>query len=179
LTPRRCAAATRKNDGNEQYVEITGRSPTSWTTRTPSPGSRARRSTATVDVVVVGGGFGGLLAGARLREAGVDDLCIIEKGGDFGGTWYWNRYPGAQCDTELHLPAAARRDRLHADREVRRRPRSSSTRAHRPALRPVPAALFQTRSPRCAGTTTPRAGVVRTDRGDASAPASSCWPPAR
>src|SRR5262245_12132159 len=56
-----------------------------------------------VDVVIVGGGFGGLLAGARLREAGVNDLRIIEKGGDFGGTWYWNRYPGAQCDVESYI----------------------------------------------------------------------------
>ena len=46
-----------------------------------------------VEVAVIGGGFGGLLAGARLREAGVTDIRMIEKGGDFGGTWYWNRYP--------------------------------------------------------------------------------------
>jgi cyclohexanone monooxygenase len=39
-----------------------------------------------VEVVVIGGGFGGLLAGARVREAGIDDLRIIEKAGDFGGT---------------------------------------------------------------------------------------------
>ncbi|MCK9993196.1 MAG: hypothetical protein Dbin4_01716, partial [Alphaproteobacteria bacterium] len=44
-----------------------------------------------VEVLVIGGGFGGLLAGARLRAAGVKSLRIIEKGGDFGGTWYWNR----------------------------------------------------------------------------------------
>ena len=54
-------------------------------------------------MVVIGGGFGGLLAGARLREAGVDDIRIIEKGGDFGGTWYWNRYPGAACDVESYI----------------------------------------------------------------------------
>ena len=54
-------------------------------------------------MVVIGGGFGGLLAGARLREAGVDDMRIIEKGGDFGGTWYWNRYPGAMCDVESYI----------------------------------------------------------------------------
>jgi cyclohexanone monooxygenase len=55
--------------------------------------------------VCVGGGFAGLVTGARLREAGVD-VAIIEKGGDFGGTWYWNRYPGAQCDTAsmVYLP---------------------------------------------------------------------------
>ena len=52
-----------------------------------------------VTVAFIGGGFAGLVTGARLKEAGVDDVRIIEKGGDFGGTWYWNRYPGAQCDT--------------------------------------------------------------------------------
>jgi cyclohexanone monooxygenase len=54
-------------------------------------------------VAVIGGGFAGLLLGARLRQAGVDDLRMIEKGGDFGGTWYWNRYPGAMCDTESYI----------------------------------------------------------------------------
>jgi len=56
-----------------------------------------------VDVAVIGGGFGGLLAGARLREAGVKSIRMIEKGGDFGGTWYWNRYPGAACDVESYI----------------------------------------------------------------------------
>ncbi|MCK9991837.1 MAG: hypothetical protein Dbin4_00357 [Alphaproteobacteria bacterium] len=56
-----------------------------------------------VEVVIIGGGFGGLLAGARLREAGVKSIRVIEKGGDFGGTWYWNRYPGAQCDIEAYI----------------------------------------------------------------------------
>ena len=55
------------------------------------------------EVVVVGGGFGGLLAAATLKKAGVDDLLMIEKAGDFGGTWYWNRYPGAQCDIESYI----------------------------------------------------------------------------
>ncbi|MCB5910057.1 flavin-containing monooxygenase [Streptomyces pinistramenti] len=56
-----------------------------------------------VDAVVIGGGFGGLLAGARLRQAGVGSIRVIEKGGDFGGTWYWNRYPGIHCDIESHI----------------------------------------------------------------------------
>ena len=54
-------------------------------------------------VIIVGGGFGGLLAGARLREAGIADIRVIEGGGDFGGTWYANRYPGAMCDIEAHI----------------------------------------------------------------------------
>ncbi|MEV0012382.1 NAD(P)/FAD-dependent oxidoreductase [Streptomyces sp. NPDC047973] len=57
----------------------------------------------TVDVAVVGGGFGGILAGARMRQQGVGRVRIVEKGGDFGGTWYWNRYPGIHCDIESHV----------------------------------------------------------------------------
>jgi cyclohexanone monooxygenase len=59
-----------------------------------------------VDVVVIGGGWSGLLTGARLRQAGVDNIRIIESGGDYGGVWYWNRYPGARCDIEslIYLP---------------------------------------------------------------------------
>ena len=55
------------------------------------------------DVVIAGGGYGGLVAGARLREAGCETIRIIEEGGDFGGTWYWNRYPGLMCDIEAHI----------------------------------------------------------------------------
>ncbi|MFF2008020.1 flavin-containing monooxygenase [Streptomyces sp. NPDC058195] len=56
-----------------------------------------------VDVAVIGGGFGGILAGAHLRQRGVERIRIVEKGGDFGGTWYWNRYPGIHCDIESHV----------------------------------------------------------------------------
>ena len=55
-----------------------------------------------IDVVVIGAGFSGLMAGARLKDRGITDFRIIESGGDFGGTWYWNRYPGAQCDIESY-----------------------------------------------------------------------------
>ncbi|MFJ8748395.1 flavin-containing monooxygenase [Streptomyces sp. NPDC102441] len=57
----------------------------------------------TVDVAVIGGGFGGILTGARMRQQGVERVRIVEKGGDFGGTWYWNRYPGVHCDVESHI----------------------------------------------------------------------------
>ncbi len=56
-----------------------------------------------VEVLIIGGGFGGQLIAARLHEAGIHGFRIIEKGGDFGGTWYWNRYPGAQCDIESYI----------------------------------------------------------------------------
>ncbi len=55
-----------------------------------------------IDVVIVGGGFAGLIVGGRLREAGIENIRIVDRGGDFGGTWYWNRYPGVQCDVESY-----------------------------------------------------------------------------
>lgn len=55
-----------------------------------------------IEVAIVGGGFSGMMAGARLKEQGIEGVHIIEAGADFGGTWYWNRYPGAQCDIESY-----------------------------------------------------------------------------
>jgi cation diffusion facilitator CzcD-associated flavoprotein CzcO len=51
-----------------------------------------------VEVLFIGGGFSALLTSARLHEKGIDSIRIVERGGDVGGTWYWNRYPGAACD---------------------------------------------------------------------------------
>ena len=87
-------------DGNDQYQEVTGEF--AYFVEDPYIGSELKRDAIEeeVEVVIIGGGFGGMLAAARLREAGIDDFRIIEKGGDFGGTWYWNRYPGARCDIE-------------------------------------------------------------------------------
>ncbi|MEV4283751.1 flavin-containing monooxygenase, partial [Actinoplanes xinjiangensis] len=69
---------------------------------------RAERDPKTdrVEAVVIGGGFGGLLTGARLRQAGVEQIRMIDEAGDFGGTWYWNRYPGIHCDIEatVYMP---------------------------------------------------------------------------
>jgi cation diffusion facilitator CzcD-associated flavoprotein CzcO len=90
-------------EANDQYVEITADFRHYIDDPHVDPGFSRESLTDAVDVVIVGGGFGGLLAAARLREAGVKDIRIIEKGGDFGGTWYWNRYPGAQCDIESYI----------------------------------------------------------------------------
>jgi len=89
-------------DGNSQYVEIAG--PFAELLRDPYTEAVARAPLRDdVTVAIIGGGFAGLIAGARLRQAGIDDIRIVEKGGDFGGTWYWNRYPGAQCDVESYI----------------------------------------------------------------------------
>ena len=90
-------------EGNEQYVEVTGKFAHFLDDPYVAPGFSRAPLRDSVEVLIIGGGFGGLLAAARLREAGVTDLRIVEKGGDFGGTWYWNRYPGAQCDIESYI----------------------------------------------------------------------------
>lgn len=90
-----------RSDGSDQYIKIEGK----FAHYLEDPYSdRIERDPIQeeLDVVVLGGGFGGLLTGARLREAGVTDVRVVEKGGDFGGTWYWNRYPGAACDVESY-----------------------------------------------------------------------------
>jgi cation diffusion facilitator CzcD-associated flavoprotein CzcO len=63
---------------------------------------RAAR-TDSVEVLIVGAGFGGLLTAARLREAGVESIRLMDEAGDVGGTWYWNRYPGVHCDIESYV----------------------------------------------------------------------------
>ncbi len=85
-------------DGNQQYIEVKRYFP--HLLEDPYVEKVEREPLFDEPTVVfIGGGFAGLVTGARLKEAGVDDVRILEKGGDFGGTWYWNRYPGAQCDT--------------------------------------------------------------------------------
>jgi cyclohexanone monooxygenase len=56
-----------------------------------------------IDVLIVGGGFAGMQVAARLTQEGVDDFLMLDRGGDFGGVWYWNRYPGAACDCESYI----------------------------------------------------------------------------
>jgi len=106
-------------DGNDQYLRLTDEFAhylddphTPRTERAPRTDHRT--------VVCVGGGFAGLVAAARLREAGVD-VRIIEKGGDFGGTWYWNRYPGAQCDTAsmVYMPLLEETGHVPTEKYVR------------------------------------------------------------
>jgi cyclohexanone monooxygenase len=90
-------------DGNDQYVEVKDGFAHYLDDPYVEPGFKREPLTDEVEVVVLGGGFGGLLTAARLRDAGVEDIRIIDSAGDFGGTWYWNRYPGVACDIESYI----------------------------------------------------------------------------
>jgi cation diffusion facilitator CzcD-associated flavoprotein CzcO len=85
-------------DGNDQYIQLKDQL-AHYLADPYTPVAEREPKTDHVTVAFIGGGFAGLITCARLKEAGIDDVRIVEKGGDFGGTWYWNRYPGAMCDT--------------------------------------------------------------------------------
>ncbi|RYF36309.1 MAG: FAD-binding protein [Cytophagaceae bacterium] len=90
-------------EGNDQYREVAGA--LALVAADPNADHQFLRApiAAEIDALVIGGGFGGLLAAARLRECGVKDIRVVERGSDFGGTWYWNRYPNAACDIESYI----------------------------------------------------------------------------
>ena len=90
-------------EANDQYVEVTAEFSHYVDDPYVEPGFTRDPVFDEVEVAVIGAGFGGLLAAARLRQAGVESIRLVERAGDVGGTWYWNRYPGAMCDIESYI----------------------------------------------------------------------------
>jgi cation diffusion facilitator CzcD-associated flavoprotein CzcO len=91
-----------REDGIGQYVEVKAEFSHYVDDPYVEPGFTRAPVFDDVEFAIIGGGFGGLLMGARLREAGIEKIRVVENAGDFGGTWYWNRYPGAMCDVESY-----------------------------------------------------------------------------
>lgn len=89
-------------EGSKQYLELTGDFAEFAEVDPHTPVTLRTPITEDIEVAVLGGGIAGLLAGAYLKKAGVDDVHVIEMGGDFGGVWYWNRFPGIQCDNDAY-----------------------------------------------------------------------------
>ncbi|GAA1615834.1 flavin-containing monooxygenase [Actinoplanes couchii] len=92
-------------DGSAQYRKAAGEF--GYYAKDPyTPVTEREAKTDRVEATVIGGGFGGLLTGSRLRQAGLSDIRMIDEAGDFGGTWYWNRYPGIHCDIDatVYMP---------------------------------------------------------------------------
>ncbi|MBM0169749.1 flavin-containing monooxygenase [Altererythrobacter sp. C41] len=90
-------------DAVTQYQSLKGRFAAFDVDPNSVPDFQRERVEREADVVIIGGGFGGLLTAVQLRKRGVENIVIIEKGADFGGTWYWNRYPGIRCDVESYI----------------------------------------------------------------------------
>ena len=91
-----------RSDGLAQYQELQGDYADFDRDPFVEPGFTRDAIVEQVEVVIVGGGFAGMLTAINLSEHGIRDIRIVEKAGDFGGTWYWNRYPGCMCDVESY-----------------------------------------------------------------------------
>ena len=89
-------------EGSKQYLELEDDFAEFYEVDPHTPVTPRTPIDENVEVAVLGGGITGLLAGAYLKKAGVDDVHIIEMGGDFGGVWYWNNFPGIQCDNDAY-----------------------------------------------------------------------------
>jgi cation diffusion facilitator CzcD-associated flavoprotein CzcO len=154
-------------DGNDQYVRLTGQFGHYLSDPHAERVEREPRHDH-VTVAFVGGGFAGLLTAARLKDAGIDSVRIVEKAGGFGGTWYWNRYPGAMCDTAalIYMPLLEETGHMPSERY-----------AHAPEILEhcerigkqyglYDDALFHTQVTDLAWDAPGRRWTVRTDRGD-------------
>ncbi|MBX3094443.1 MAG: NAD(P)/FAD-dependent oxidoreductase [Cryobacterium sp.] len=157
-----------RSDGLGQYADAEEGDFAYYAEDPYTPREERESLTETVDVLVVGGGFGGLLTGARLRQAGVQSLRILDRAGDFGGTWYWNRYPGAQCDIEsyLYLPLLEQMGFMPSEKYVRQPEIHEYTQKLARHFRLYEAALFQTVVTDATWLESENRWRIETDRGD-------------
>ncbi|KPI09288.1 flavin-containing monooxygenase [Streptomyces mirabilis] len=89
-------------EGQKQYLEAEGEFEEYYEADPYTPVVPRPPISQDIDVAILGGGLSGLITAARVKQAGVTGFRVIELGGDFGGAWYWNRYPGIQCDTDCY-----------------------------------------------------------------------------
>ncbi|WP_416908061.1 MAG: flavin-containing monooxygenase [Polymorphobacter sp.] len=107
-------------EGNDQYQRLSGK----FAALAADPYTPYVERAPVADHVTfafVGAGMSGLVVGARLKEAGVGSFRLIDKAGGVGGTWYWNRYPGARCDTAamIYLPLLDETGYMPSEKYVR------------------------------------------------------------
>src|SRR3546814_635624 len=89
-----------RREGQDQYVKTQDDFASSYEADPHMPVQPRAPIHEDLDVAILGAGFSGIMAGVHLRNAGVSTFRHIDHAGDFGGVWYWNRYPGIQCDND-------------------------------------------------------------------------------
>ena len=95
-----------RTEAQEQYVAPRGKFADISDSDMHMPLIERSPVTEELDVLVLGGGFSGVLMGYYLNEAGIENFRVVDHAGDFGGCWYWNQYPGIECDnvSYVYLP---------------------------------------------------------------------------
>jgi cation diffusion facilitator CzcD-associated flavoprotein CzcO len=91
-----------RSDGERQYFKLSGEVAANYAADPHTPVKARDPISEDIDVVVLGAGWGGIMAAYHLKQAGVTSFRNVDTAGDFGGVWYWNRYPGIQCDNESY-----------------------------------------------------------------------------
>jgi cation diffusion facilitator CzcD-associated flavoprotein CzcO len=91
-----------RSEGQQQYVRPVGDFADTYEADPHMPMVPRAPISEDLDVAILGAGWTGLLAGYHLKQAGVSTFRHIDHAGDFGGVWYWNRYPGLQCDNDAY-----------------------------------------------------------------------------
>ena len=156
-----------RDDANDQYVDPSSLDDRYLADPHTPPFEREARSEE-VDAVIVGAGFGGLLLARELREAGVKQVRLVEKAGGVGGTWYWNRYPGAQCDIEsyMYMPLLEETGAMPTERYAM----GPEIREHAERIAEhynlMPDILFQTQLTEARWSPELARWIIKTDRGD-------------
>lgn len=91
---------------NDQYIPASGKWKDIYEVDPYTPVEPREPVTGETDVVILGAGYCGMMVATQLKRAGITDFYNIDHGGNFGGTWYWNRYPGIQCDNDslVYMP---------------------------------------------------------------------------
>lgn len=157
-----------RSDGVGQYRSLEG--DLAEFDRDPNADAPRRRESVdrSVDVLVIGGGFGGLLTAVQLAKRGITDVTIVEKGADFGGTWYWNRYPGVRCDVEsyIYIPLLEETGFVPTERYAKGREIQHQCRLLAEKFGLYEKALFQTLARDLTWDSADRRWTVTTDRGD-------------
>lgn len=159
----------RLNQGDRHVVDMSGEFQEFADDPYVEPGFTRAPITEEVDVVVVGGGMGGLTAAAKLRQLGVKDLRVIEQAGDFGGTWYWNRYPGIRCDIEayIYIPLLEEVGTMPTEKYAEGKEILAHCQAAGRKFDLYDSALFQTKVESITWDETSSRWIIRTDRQDA------------
>jgi len=155
-------------DGSAQYRELTD----DWAEfdRDPfvEPGFTRDPVIEETDVVIIGAGIGGLTTAVRLAQKGVTDMRILDRAGDFGGTWYWNRYPGCMCDVEayVYIPMLEETGFMPSEKYSKAPEIFKQCQLLAEKYDLYSKALFQTESNEAHWDDEARRWIVKTDRGD-------------
>lgn len=168
---RRYAAEREKRlraDANGQYQPLKGQFAAFDADPNAAADGRREARNLKAEVLIIGGGFGALLTAAQLSKRGLTDIVIVEKGADFGGTWYWNRYPGVRCDVDsyIYLPLLEETGFVPSEKYARGTEIQAQCRLIAEKFGLYDKALFQTLAETLAWQEEAQGWVATTNRGD-------------